>query len=64
MFTPLAGMPAYATKGAVGQSIKLEEVFKGAIPFLILNYIFVFDMFASGHRVILARENDRKILLI
>lgn len=39
MLTPPVGMTVYATKGAVGERIKLEEIFKGAIPFLIPDYI-------------------------
>lgn len=39
MITPPFAMSVFATKGAVGESIKIEEIFKGSIPFLIPDYI-------------------------
>jgi len=39
MLTPPVGLAVYATKGAVGESIKLSKIFKGASPFLIPDYI-------------------------
>jgi tripartite ATP-independent transporter DctM subunit len=37
--TPPVGLVSYAVKGAVGDLVKLEEVFKGAMLFLIMDYI-------------------------
>jgi TRAP-type C4-dicarboxylate transport system permease large subunit len=39
ILTPPVGLSVYPTKSAVGDSVKLEDVFKGANLFLIPDYI-------------------------
>jgi tripartite ATP-independent transporter DctM subunit len=39
MLTPPVGMSVYAVKATVGDLAKLDEIFKGMFPFLIMDYI-------------------------
>jgi TRAP-type C4-dicarboxylate transport system permease large subunit len=42
MLTPPVGLSVYAVKATVGDLVKLEEVFKGAMIFLVMDYISLF----------------------
>ena len=44
MLTPPVGLSVYAVKATVGDLAKLEEVFKGAMIFLVMDYIALFFM--------------------
>ena len=44
MLTPPVGLSVYAVKATVGDLVKLEEVFKGAMIFLVMDYIALFFM--------------------
>jgi len=39
MLTPPVGMSVYAVKATVGDLAKLDEIFKGMMPFLVMDYI-------------------------
>ena len=39
MLSPPVGLCVFATKGAVGELVKLEDIFRVAILFLIADYI-------------------------
>ncbi len=45
MLTPPVGMSVYAVKATVGDLAKLDEIFRGAMPFLIMDYICLILIF-------------------
>ncbi len=45
MLTPPVGMSVYAVKATVGDLAKLDEIFKGMLPFLVMDYICLVLLF-------------------
>jgi len=45
MLTPPVGMSVYAVKATVGDLAKLDEIFKGMLPFLVMDYICLVFLF-------------------
>jgi len=45
MLTPPVGMSVYAVKATVGDLAKLDEIFKGMMPFLVMDYICLVLLF-------------------
>lgn len=39
VITPPVGLNVYAVKGAIGESVKLEDIFKGTFPFLLMDIL-------------------------
>jgi tripartite ATP-independent transporter DctM subunit len=45
MLTPPVGMSVYAVKATVGDLVKLDEIFRGMMPFLVMDYICLILLF-------------------